>query len=62
MLGIRPLTPEASKEVGFVRTSVHLAGVEHLANFDAATEQFLAGGLDIGDDQVEALGGAGCRG
>ena len=37
-----------------------VAGVEHLADLDAATEQLLAGGLDVGDDQVKALGGAGC--
>ena len=35
--------------------------MEHLANLDAATEQFVAGGLDVGDDQVQALGGAGGR-
>ena len=35
--------------------------VEHLADLDSATEQLVAGGLDVGDDQVQALGGAGCR-
>ena len=50
------------KQVGFVRASVHTAGVvEHLADLDAATEQLFAGSLDVGDDQVQALGGAGCR-
>jgi len=32
--------------------------VEHFADLDAAIEQFFAGGLDVGDDQVQALGGA----
>ena len=35
--------------------------MEHLADLDAATEQLVAGGLDVGDDQVQALGGAGRR-
>ena len=35
--------------------------VEHLADLDAAIEQLLAGGFDVGDDQVQALGGAGRR-
>jgi len=61
MLGIRTADPEAPKQVGLVRASVH-AGVvvEHLADLDAPTEQLVAGGLDVGDDHVQALGGAGC--
>jgi hypothetical protein len=35
--------------------------VERLADRDAAIEQFLAGGVDVGNDQVQALGGAGRR-
>jgi len=35
--------------------------VEHLADLDAATEQLVAGGHDVRDDQVQALGGAGRR-
>ena len=62
MLGIRTADPEPPKQVGLVRAGVHAAGVvEHLADLDAATEQLVAGGLDVGDDQVQALGGAGCR-
>ncbi len=34
--------------------------MEHLADLDAATEQLIAGRRDVGDDQVQALGGAGC--
>ena len=61
MLGIRTADPEPPKQVGLVRASVHAAGVvEHLADLDAAIEQLVAGGLDVGDDQVQALGGAGC--
>src|SRR5215510_11904529 len=62
MLGIRTANPEAPKQVRLVRTSIHTAGVmEHLADLDAATKQLFAGGLDVRDDQVQALGGAGCR-
>ena len=62
MLGIRAADPNPPKQVGLVRAVVHAAAVvEHLADRDAATEQFVAGGLYVGDDQVQALGGAGCR-
>ena len=60
MLRIRTADPTAPKQVGLVRTSVDAAGlVEHLAA-RPAPEQLVAGGLDIRDDQVESLGGAGC--
>ena len=63
MLGIRTADPEPPKQVGLVRAGVHAAGVvENLADLDAASEQFVAGGGDVGDDQVQALGGAGCCG
>src|SRR5712692_7761245 len=62
MVRIRAADPDPPKQVGLVRASVHAAGiVEHLADLDAATEQLLAGGLDVGDDQVQSLGGARCR-
>jgi hypothetical protein len=35
--------------------------VEHSADLYAATDQFVAGGPDVGDNQVQSLGGAGCR-
>jgi hypothetical protein len=36
--------------------------MEHLADPNAATEQILAGSLDVGDDEIKPLGGArGCR-
>jgi hypothetical protein len=41
---------------------MHVAGaVKHLADRDAAREQVGAGGLDVGDDQVQSLRGAGRR-
>src|SRR6202011_1881455 len=62
MLRIRTADPDPSKQVGLVRARVDAGGVvEHFADLDAAIEQFFAGGLDVGDDQVQALGGAGCR-
>src|SRR5271167_1365521 len=62
MFGIRTADPKPSKQVGPIRPSVHAGGiVEDIADLDTATEQFAAGGLDVGDDQVKALGGAGCR-
>jgi hypothetical protein len=62
MRGIRTADPGPSKQVGLVRASVHAArAVKRLADLDAAIEQLFAGGLDIGDDQVKALGGTGCR-
>src|SRR5271155_3922190 len=60
MLGIRTADAEPPKQVGLVRASVHALVVEHLADLDAATEELVAGGGDVGDDQVQALGGAGC--
>jgi len=62
MLGIRTADPEPPKQVGLVRASVHAAGVvEHLARVDAVRDEFVARSLDAGDDQVQALGGAGRR-
>jgi hypothetical protein len=62
MVGIRTADADPPKQVWLVRASVHTGGVvEHLADLDAATKQLFAGGLDVGDDQVQALGRAGCR-
>ena len=62
-LGIRTADPQPPKQVGLVLASVHVAAsVEYLADLDAAAAQFLAGGIDVGDDEVQALSGAGCRG
>ena len=61
MLGIRTADPDPPKQIGLVRAGVHAVAVEHFADLDAAIEQLFAGGLDVGDDQVQALGGAGRR-
>jgi hypothetical protein len=61
MLGVRTIDPEPPKQVRLVRASVHTAAaVEHVTDRDAATTHFVASGLDIGRDQVQALSGAGC--
>src|SRR5882672_3410120 len=61
-LGIPTADPLPPKQVGLIRASVYAAGVmEHVADLDAATEQLRASGLDVGDDQVQALCGAGYR-
>ena len=64
MLGISAAHPEPSKQVRLVRACVHAVGVvKHFADLHAAIEQFFAGGLDVGDGQVQAVGGARrCRG
>ena len=57
MRSIRTADPVPSKQVGFVRAGVHAAvAVEHVADRDAVTEYLFAGSLDVGDDQVQALG------
>jgi hypothetical protein len=57
LLGIRTAYPAPPKQVGFVRAVVRAGRVvEHLADLNSTTEELVAGGLDIGDDQVEALG------
>jgi hypothetical protein len=35
--------------------------VEHLADLNAATEQIVAGGLDVSDYQIKTLTGTGSR-
>ena len=61
MLGIGTADTDPAKQVGIVRARVYVGcAVEHLADLNAATEQFVAGGRDVGDDQVQALGGARC--
>src|SRR5580658_8726146 len=50
------------KQVGLVRASIGIAGaVERLANLNAATDEIIAGGLDIRDDQIKSLSRAGSR-
>ena len=60
MLGIRPGNSDPPEQVGFVRAGVCATGVvEHAADLHAATDQFFAGCLDVGDNQVQPLGGPG---
>ena len=48
MLGIPTTDPAPPKQVGLVRASIHAGGVvEHLGDLDAATEQLVAGALDV---------------
>src|SRR5271163_5294827 len=61
MFGIWAADTNASEQVGFVLAGVYACVVEHFADLDAAIEQRFAGGLEVGDDQVQALGGAGRR-
>src|SRR4029450_544593 len=62
MFRIRTADPDSPKQVGLVRACVDVvATVEHFAYLDAAIEQLFASGFDVGDDQVQALCGAGCR-
>ena len=62
MLGVRTVDPDPPKQVGLVRTGVGVGGaMKHFADLNAATEQILAGGLDVIDDQIQALGRAGSR-
>src|SRR5580698_9228767 len=60
MLGIRTADTGSSEQVGLVRAGIHALVVEHLTDLDAAAEELAAGGRDVGDDQVQALSGAGC--
>ena len=63
MLGVRTANLDPPKQVGLVRAGVNASGtVEHFADLHTATDQFFAGCLDVGDDQVQALGGAGVGG
>jgi hypothetical protein len=57
MLGITAVDSNPPKQVGLVRAGLHVRGaVEHFADLNAVTEQILARGLDIVDDQIKALG------
>src|SRR5438270_6436600 len=56
--GVRPTDPAVAfrTELG-----ARFRSMEHLTNLDAASDEFLTRSFDIGNDQVETLGGA-CRG
>ena len=54
MRWIRTAHSDPSEQVGLVRASVDVAAtMEHLADLDAATKQIVAGGLNVGDDQIK---------
>jgi hypothetical protein len=59
--GIGTVDAHPPKQIGFVRTGVRATGVEQLADFDAASQQLGASGLDVGNNQVKALRRAWCR-
>jgi hypothetical protein len=60
MLGIKTARSEPPKQIRLVGAKINAAGVvEHITDLDAATEQRLAGGDDIGDDEVQTLGRSG---
>src|SRR5271156_6901103 len=61
MLWLRTADADASKQVGLIGARVHAFAVKHFGDRDAEIEQRFAGGLDVGDDQVQALSGAGRR-
>ena len=57
---IRAAQPDPPKQIRLVRANVHVAaGVKRFADRNAAAEQRVAGGLDVGDDEIQALRGAG---
>jgi hypothetical protein len=57
MLGIRTADPTPPEQVGLVRAVVYAGRVvKHLADLNSATQELVAGGLDVRDDQVGALG------
>src|SRR5580704_2172283 len=61
MAGIRATGADPPEKVGLVRARVHAVIVKHFADRNAAIEQRFAGGLEVRDDQVQALRGAGSR-
>ena len=61
MLGIRAVDPDPPKQVGLVRAGIHVAGaVKYLADLNAATEQIVARGPDVGHNQVRPWAEPGC--
>src|SRR5690348_14847529 len=62
MLGIRTADAEPSKQVGLVRTNVHVTrAVEHFADLNAATQETVSSGFDVSDDEIKALSGTRSR-
>jgi hypothetical protein len=60
VLRIRPGDPAAPEEIRLVGARIGVVGtVKGFGDIDAAAEQLRTGRLDVGDDEVETLGGAG---
>jgi hypothetical protein len=63
MLGICTDEADTPEQVRLVLAVIRTSRVvEHVADLHATTEQFRVGGLDVGDDKIQALSGAGRRG
>src|SRR3974390_3373597 len=61
MTGIRTADSVAPEQVRLVAARKHAAGaMKHFTDLDAAMEQLFARGLNVRDDQVQALGIARC--
>ena len=60
MRRIRAADARPPEQIRLVRAEVPVAlAMERLADGDAARDQIFSRSLDVGDDQVQALGGAG---
>src|SRR5690349_24361168 len=63
MLEVPTADPKPPEQVWLVRAGMRIAGVvERLADRDTPTEQLGASGLDVGDDEIQPLGGTRYRG
>src|SRR6478609_10041118 len=58
MLGIWTVSPQPPEQIRLVGARVSTAAVKNLADLDAAAEHVGAGGLNVGNDQIQSLGGA----
>ena len=59
---VRTANPDTAEQVRLVGSRVHVAAaMKGRADLHTTIEQFLARGLDVRDDQIESLGGAGGR-
>src|ERR1700753_1390791 len=60
MLRIDAGNPKSAEQIWLVLAGMHIAGIlKHFADRDAASEEFVAGGLDVGDDEILSPGRAG---
>ena len=62
VLGIRAMEPNPAKQIRLVGSGVRVGrAMERFADLDTATNQIVASGVDVGNDQIESLGGTRCR-